>query len=110
LIISTITVALFLMFISASTKQTILFYLVYGFFNIMTMPITTSMVTEIVPKKSRGTAYSLMFLPMRVIGIVMPIILSLLINLFEIWIIFPIALIFFVISLIVTQTTHAIEK
>jgi len=103
LIISTVTIALFCMFISTSVMQTVLFYLVYGFFNIMTMPITTSLVAKIIPNRSRGTAYSLQFLPMSIIGIVMPIILGALIDLVEIWIIFPIALVFFIFVLIVTQ-------
>jgi len=103
LIISTVSVALFCMFISTSTIQTVLFYLVYGFFNIMTMPITTSLVAKIIPPKSRGTAYSLQFIPMSIIGIVMPIILGVLINLLEIWIIFPIAIVFYIIALVITQ-------
>ncbi len=103
LIVSTVTIALFLMFVSTSTAQTVSFYLVYGFFNIMTMPITTSLVAKIVPEKSRGTAYSLQFIPESIIGMVMPIVLGVLINLFEIWIIFPTATIFFVIVLFVTQ-------
>jgi len=103
LIFSTVIIALFFMFVSISTMQTVLFYFVYGFFNIMTMPITTSLVAKIIPQKSRGTAYSLQFIPMSVIGIVMPIILGILINLLEIWIIFPIAIVFFIIVLIVTQ-------
>jgi len=103
LIISTTTTALLFMFISTSTIQTVLFYLVYGFFNIMTMPITTSLVAKIVPKKSRGTAYSLQFIPESIAGIVMPITLGILIDLLEIWVIFPIAIILFTIALIVTQ-------
>ena len=103
LIISTAIIALFFMFVSTSTIQTVIFYLVYGFFNVMTMPITTSLVAKIVPQKSRGTAFSLQFIPESVIGIVMPIILGILINLLEIYIIFPIAIIFFIIVLIVTQ-------
>ncbi len=103
LIISTVSVALFCMFVSTSTIQTVLFYLVYGFFNIMTMPITTSLVAKIIPPKSRGTAYSLQFIPMSIIGIVMPIMLGVLINLLEIWIIFPIAIVFYIIALVITQ-------
>lgn len=103
LIISTVSIALFCMFISATTFQTVVFYLVYGFFNIMTMPITTSLVAKIIPQKSRGTAYSLQFIPMSIIGIVMPIILSMLIDFLEIWIIFPIAIVFYIIVLAITQ-------
>ena len=102
-IISTVTVALFCVFVSTSAIQIVLFYLVYGFFSTMTMPITTSLVAEIVPSKSRGTAYSLQFLPMSITGIVMPIILSILISLFKIWIIFPVAIVFYIIVLIITQ-------
>ena len=103
LIIPTVSIALFCMFISTSTIQTVLFYLVYGFFNIMTMPITTSLVAKIVPQESRGTAYSLQFIPMSIIGIVIPIILGILINIYEIGIIFPIAIAFYTIVLIITQ-------
>lgn len=103
LIISTTTVALFFMFVSTSTIQTVLFYFVYGFFNIMTMPITTSLVARIVPRKSRGTAYSLQFIPESIIGIVMPITLGILIDLLEIWVIFPIAIMFFIIALVVAR-------
>ena len=100
---SIVTIALFCVFISTSTSQTVLFYLVYGFFDSMTMPITTSIVPKIVPPKSRGTAYSFQFIPTSVIGIVMPIILGMLISLFEIWLIFPIAIIFYIIVLVITQ-------
>jgi len=97
------TIALFCMFISASPIQTVMFYLAYGFFNIMTMPITTSLVANIVPPKSRGTAYSLQFIPMSIIGIVMPVILGLLISFLDLWIIFPIAIGFYIIVLAFTQ-------
>lgn len=97
------TIALFCMSISASQIQTVMFYLVYGFFNIMTMPITTSLVANIVPPKSRGTAYSLQFIPMSIIGIVMPVILGLLISFLDLWIIFPIAIGFYIIVLAFTQ-------
>ena len=103
LIIPTVSMVLFCMFISTSTIQTVLFYLVYGFFNIMTMPITSSLVAKIVPQESRGTAYSLQFIPMSIIGIVIPIILGILINIHEIGIIFPIAIAFYTIVLIITQ-------
>ena len=99
---SIVTIALFCVFISTSTSQTVLFYLVYGFFDSMTMPITTSIVPKIVPPKSKGTAYSFQFIPTSVIGIVMPIILGMLISLFEIWLIFPIAIIFYIIVLVIT--------
>jgi len=69
----------------------------------MTMPITTSIVPKIVPPKSKGTAYSLQFIPMSIIGIVMPIILGVLINIFEISIIFPIAMMFYIIVLVITR-------
>jgi len=102
-VISTATIALFCVFVSTSTIQIVLFYLAYGFFNNMTMPVTTSLVARIVPSKSRGTAYSLQFIPMSIVGIVVPIILSILINLFEISIIFPTAIILYIIVLIITQ-------
>ena len=102
-IISVVTLALFCMFLSASPIQTVLFYLVYGFFNIMTMPITTSLVASIIPPKSRGTAYSLQFIPMSIIGIVMPVVLGILISFLDVWIIFPIAIVFYIIVLVFTQ-------
>ena len=103
LIISTASAALFCMFFSTSATQTSLFYIIYGFFNIMTMPITTSLVARIIPQKSRGTAFSIQFIPESVIGIVMPIILGITINLLDIWIIFPTAIAFYTIALVITQ-------
>jgi maltose/moltooligosaccharide transporter len=103
LTISTASAALFCMFFSTSTTQTSLFYIIYGFFNIMTMPITTSLVARIIPQKSRGTAFSIQFIPESVIGIVMPIILGITINLLDIWIIFPTAIAFYTIALVITQ-------
>ncbi|MCW3980172.1 MAG: MFS transporter [Candidatus Bathyarchaeota archaeon] len=103
LIVSTATVALFFMFVSASTIQTVLSYLIYGFFSIMTMPITTSLVGKIVPRKSRGTAYSLQFIPESVMGVIMPIALGVLIESLGIWIIFPTAMVSYCIVLAIVQ-------
>lgn len=103
LIISTVTVALFCMFVAMSTAQTVVCYLVYGFFSIMTMPITSSLVAKITPEKSRGTAYSLQFIPMSAVGIVMPIMLGGLIDVLDIWIIFPIAIALYIIALVIAQ-------
>lgn len=103
LIVSTATVALFFMFVSASTIQTVLSYLIYGFFSIMTMPITTSLVGKIVPRKSRGTAYSLQFIPESVMGVMMPIALGVLIESLGIWIIFPTAMVSYCIVLAIVQ-------
>lgn len=103
LIVSTSTVALFFMFVSASTIQTVLSYLIYGFFSIMTMPITTSLVGKIVPRKSRGTAYSLQFIPESVMGVMMPIALGVLIESLGIWIIFPTAMVSYCIVLAIVQ-------
>ena len=96
-------VALFGVFLSVSTIQIIVFYLCFGFFGRMTMPIRNTLVSKIVPQKSRGTAYSFQFIPMSIIGIVMPIILSIVIDLYDLWIIFPIAIIFYIIAIIYTQ-------
>ncbi len=101
--ISTASVTLLCMFFSTSTAQTSLFYLAYGFFNIMTMPITTSVVARIVQEKSRGTAFSIQFIPESVVGIIMPITLGIAINLLDIWIIFPTAIAFYTIALTITQ-------
>ena len=103
LIVSTSTVALFFMFVSASTIQTVLSYLIYGFFSIMAMPITTSLVGKIVPRKSRGTAYSLQFIPESVMGVMMPIALGVLIESLGIWIIFPTAMVSYCIVLAIVQ-------
>ena len=103
LIVSTSTVALFFMFVSASTIQAVLSYLIYGFFSIMTMPITTSLVGKIVPRKSRGTAYSLQFIPESVMGVMMPIALGVLIESLGIWIIFPTAMVSYCIVLAIVQ-------
>jgi MFS family permease len=90
-------------FLTKSIFQLTAFYLCYGFFGSMTMPITSSLVAKIVPPKSRGTAYSFQMIPFTALGIVLPIILSIFIEIYEIWIIFPVAITFFTITLIYTQ-------
>lgn len=102
-IVSTLTLVLFCLFLSTSITLTVLFYLLYGFFNNMTMPINTSLMAKIAPSKSRGTAFSLQFIPWNITGIVMPIILSVFIDMFEIWVIFPIAILLYLIVLVITQ-------
>jgi MFS family permease len=103
LLFSIATISLLMMFTSVSTTHVILFYFIYGFFNIMTMPITSSLVARIIPRRSRGTAYSLQFIPESAVGILMPIALGALIDLLEIWIIFPVAIAFFLCVLIIIQ-------
>lgn len=105
-IVSTVTIALLCMFISFTPIQTVMSYLVYGFFSIMTMPITSSLIAKITPQKSRGTAYSLEFIPMSAVGIVMPIILGSLIDFLEIWIIFPIAIALYIVTLAIAQALN----
>lgn len=99
-----VVTALFGVFLSVSTIQIIIFYLCFGFLGRMTMPIRNSLVSKIVPQHSRGTAYSFQFIPMSIIGIILPIILSLIIDAYDLWIIFPIAIVFYIIVLIYTQT------
>ena len=69
----------------------------------MSMPISSSLVANIIPSGARGTAYSIYFIPMSLIGIAMPIILSFLIGIFNISVIFPIAIILYLTSLIIVQ-------
>jgi len=102
-IISVTTIALLCMSLSTFVFMAVLFYLVYAFFDIMTMPITGSLVAKIIPQKSRGTGYSVYFFPGNLIGIMIPIILGTLIDFYEIWIIFPIAIAFYIVVLIITQ-------
>ncbi|MEM3616265.1 MAG: MFS transporter [Candidatus Methanomethylicia archaeon] len=77
----------------------VLFYLTYGFFSSMTMPLTSSLVAHIVKPEYRGTAYSLEFVPMSLIGIFMPILLSLLITIYGLTIIFMVAILLYLIAL-----------
>jgi len=103
IIFSTVSIALFVVMISQTAFQAIAFYILYGFFNSMSMPISSSLVANIIPSGARGTAYSIYFIPMSLIGIAMPIILSFLIGIFNISVIFPIAIILYLTSLIIVQ-------
>lgn len=87
------------LFLSPYNHLIVLFYLTYGFFSSMTMPITSSLVAHIVKPEYRGTAYSLEFVPMSLIGIFMPILLSLLITIYGLTIIFVVAILLYLIAL-----------
>jgi len=103
IIFISISLTLTMIFLSPAPFLIVIFYLAYGLFNAMTMPISSSLVAFIIPPEARGTAYSAFFMPVSISGIVMPIIASLLVDLFGIWIIFPISILLFILCLIIVQ-------
>ncbi|MEM0084129.1 MAG: MFS transporter [Candidatus Methanomethylicia archaeon] len=99
-IISMLILSIFGIIFSPSIYIIVLMYLTYGFFSSMTMPITSSIVACIVKPEYRGTAYSLEFVPMSLIGIIMPVILSILITSLGLSIIFIVAIVLYFIALV----------
>lgn len=99
-ILSMLIFSIFGIVFSPSIYIIVFMYLTYGFFSSMTMPITSSIVAHIVKPEYRGTAYSLEFVPMSLIGIFMPIILSILITCFGLSIIFIVAIVLYLVALI----------
>ncbi|MCS7369385.1 MAG: MFS transporter [archaeon GBS-70-058] len=77
----------------------VLMYLIYGFSSSMSMPITSSIVARLVNPEYRGTAYSLEFIPMNLVGIFMPVLLSFFISMYGLSIIFLVAFILYCIAL-----------
>lgn len=98
-IFSILITSLTLLVISPIVLLSVIFYLLYGISSTMTMPISSSLVALVTPEEARGTAYSMFFIPMSVAGIIMPIIASLLVDLYGIWIIFPTAIILYLLAL-----------
>lgn len=88
--------------LSPFIHMVVILYLAYGFFSVMTMPITSSIVAYIVKPEYRGTAYSLEFVPMSLIGIIMPVILSVLITFLGLSVVFKVALILYIITLMLS--------
>lgn len=86
-------------FLSPINSIMVLIYLIYGFSSSMSMPVTSSIVAMLVKPEYRGTAYSLEFIPMNLVGIFMPILLSFFISTYGLSIIFPSAFIFYCIAL-----------
>lgn len=86
-------------FLSPINSIMVLFYLIYGFSSSMSMPVTSSIVARLVKPEYRGTAYSLEFIPMNLVGIFMPILLSFFISTYGLSIIFPVALLLYCIAL-----------
>lgn len=99
IIFSIMITSLTLLVISPIVLLSVIFYLLYGISSTMTMPISSTLVALVTPEEARGTAYSMFFIPMSVAGIIMPIIASLLVDLYGIWIIFPIAIILYLSAL-----------
>ncbi|MCS7365021.1 MAG: MFS transporter, partial [archaeon GB-1867-035] len=99
IIFSIMITSLTLLVISPIVLLSVIFYLLYGISSTMTMPISSTLVALVTPEEARGTAYSIYFIPTSVAGIIMPIIASLLVDLYGIWIIFPIAIILYLSAL-----------
>ena len=81
-----------------------LVYLAYSVSSHMTMPISTTLVARVSSESSRGTAYSLFFIPVSLAGIVMPIVTSMLIEQFGIWIIIPTSITLYALAAIIVQS------
>jgi MFS family permease len=77
----------------------VLMYLIYGFSSSMSMPVTSSIVARLVNPEYRGTAYSLEFIPMNLVGIFMPVLLSFFISIYGLNVIFPAAFMLYCIAL-----------
>ena len=78
-------------------------YLLYGYFNNSTMPVTTSLVARFSPKSRRGIAYAIFFLPFNAMGSIAPAIAAKIVEVFGIWYIFPFAIIMFLTSITLIQ-------
>jgi len=98
-----ILITLTILLLAPSSILVVIFYLTYGILNTMTMPISSSLVAKIIPSGARGTAYSTYFIPISISGILMPIITSLFVDLFGIWIIFPMSIALYICTLILVQ-------
>lgn len=79
-------------------------YLLYGYFNNSTMPVTTSLVARFSPKSRRGIAYAIFFLPFNVMGSISPAIAAKIAEIAGLWYVFPFAIATFLISIMLIQT------
>lgn len=78
----------------------ILFLLIYGFFAEATSSATSSLVAHATPISHRGFAYGLYFFPTSLLAAFSPIVAGWIIEVLDIWYIFPFALILLFLSLI----------
>ena len=80
-----------------------LIYLIFATLSYSAYVPMNTMIAEITPSTERGTSFSAYFFTEGLIISITPIILAWIINLTEIWYIFPFSIIFLISSLVVLQ-------
>lgn len=81
----------------------ILFYLVYGFCNTLAMAANSSIVATLSPSRQRGLGYAIYFLPGEIMGVIAPVIASLIAVVFGLTSIFIASLVIFAAGLLVLK-------
>lgn len=79
------------------------FYLIYGFCNTLSMAANSSIVAALSPSRQRGLGYAVYFLPGEIMGVVAPVVASLIAITFGLTSIFIISLAVFTVGLTVLK-------
>jgi len=85
-------------------------FLLYAFFSYAVWSPMGTIVADITPPKSRGLGYSIYFFAESLIVSITPVLAAGVIELFEIWIIFPFSIAFLLAGTIVLQLLHYPDK
>lgn len=79
------------------------FYLSYGFFNLLSMAANSAIMAKLSPSNQRGLGFALYFLPQSILGAVAPMVAAFIADSFGIFYVFMASVGVFVLSLIVLQ-------
>lgn len=92
-----------LAFIVQGTIPFVIFYLGYGFFNLLSMAANSSIMAKLSPSKQRGLGFALFFLPGSIMGAVSPMVAAYIADAFGIFSVFMTSIAVFALALVVFQ-------
>jgi len=96
-------ISLFVLSLLSQLELLVLVFLLYSFFGSAVWSPVNTIVAKVTPEAERGLGYSVYFFVEGLLGSLTPTLAAGVIELTDVWFIFPFSLIFFIASLVVLQ-------
>jgi len=96
-------ISLFILSLASQLYFLALIYILYSFFNNAVWSPINSLVADMTPITERGLSFSVYFFTEGLIGSIAPILAAGVIELSDVWFVFPFSIVFFVTCLVILQ-------
>lgn len=96
-------ISLFILSLASQLYFLALIYILYSFFNNAVWSPINSLVADMTPITERGLSFSVYFFTEGLIGSIAPILAAGVIELSDVWFVFPFSIVFFVACLVILQ-------